>query len=149
MGLDMYLMGELYLSRYNEAHTNIVNHIKQHELMKNISMPVNYIRCEAIYWRKANQIHNWFVKNVQDGNDDCKEYYVSRDELIELLSLVERVLEDHSLAKELLPVSSGFFFGSVDYDEGYYSDLEFTASKLNEVLGGEYKDWDFKYSSSW
>ena len=23
------------------------------------------------YWRKANQIHNWFVENVQDGEDDC------------------------------------------------------------------------------
>ena len=22
-------------------------------------------------WRKANHIHQWFVQNVQDGNDDC------------------------------------------------------------------------------
>lgn len=26
------------------------------------------------YWRKANEIHNWFVESVQDGEDDC-EYH--------------------------------------------------------------------------
>jgi hypothetical protein len=149
MGLDMYLMSELYLSQYTEGHADIINHIKQHELMKDVNLPIKYIRCEAIYWRKANQIHNWFVNNVQDGNDDCKEYYVSGDDLRELRSLVERVLEDHSLAKELLPSSSGFFFGSTDYDEVYFSDLEFTKSRLDELLTEKYGRWDFKYSSSW
>jgi hypothetical protein len=36
------------------------------------------------YWRKANHIHKWFVDNVQDGKDDCHEYYVSIKKLHEL-----------------------------------------------------------------
>jgi hypothetical protein len=44
------------------------------------------------YWRKANQIHNWFVENVQDGNDDCKDYYVSRKQLEELRDTCKAVL---------------------------------------------------------
>ena len=30
------------------------------------------------YWRKANQIHKWFVDNVQGGIDDCRPYPVSQ-----------------------------------------------------------------------
>ena len=33
------------------------------------------------YWRKDNHIHKWFVDNVQEGNDDCNEYYVSIKQL--------------------------------------------------------------------
>ena len=30
------------------------------------------VRTEAGYWRKANQIHGWFVNKCQDGVDDCQ-----------------------------------------------------------------------------
>lgn len=43
------------------------------------------------YWRKANQIHTWFVNNVQDGNDDCDVYEVSKLELETLLDLCREV----------------------------------------------------------
>lgn len=48
---------------------------------------------EVGYWRKANQIHNWFVENVQDGVDDC-DYHneVTKETLEELLDVCERVL---------------------------------------------------------
>ncbi len=58
---------------------------------------ISRITEEVACWRKANQIHKWFVDNVQDGNDDCKEYYVSRDQLKELLSLCEQVLKASKL----------------------------------------------------
>jgi hypothetical protein len=42
---------------------------------------------ELVYWRKANMIHNWFVKNVQNGKDDCGEYPVTRDNIVQLFEL--------------------------------------------------------------
>ena len=39
------------------------------------------------YWRKANQIHDWFVRNVQSGEDNCRDYHVSREKLEELKNL--------------------------------------------------------------
>ncbi len=30
---------------------------------------VTTIREEVLYWRKANAIHQWFVENVQGGED--------------------------------------------------------------------------------
>jgi len=69
---------------------------------------VEYIEEEVITWRKSNQIHRWFVENVQDGNDNCQSYYVSRDHLKQLLRICKEVVE----ASELVPgqVSNGYSF---------------------------------------
>lgn len=45
------------------------------------------------YWRKTNHIHNWFVQNVQNGEDDCDTYIVSREKLIELRDACQQVLD--------------------------------------------------------
>ena len=86
------------------------------------------------YWRKANAIHNWFVKNVQNGEDDCGYYEVTHDQLEKLLRVVEDVLTDHSKASVLLPSTAGFFFGSTDYDKWYFEDLELTKTQVTKVL---------------
>jgi hypothetical protein len=39
---------------------------------------------EVGYWRKANCIHDWFVKNVQDGEDNCHTFDVEVSQLQEL-----------------------------------------------------------------
>lgn len=49
---------------------------------------------EVGYWRKANAIHRWFVLNVQNGEDDCDRYEVSKDKLEELLSICEQVVSN-------------------------------------------------------
>jgi hypothetical protein len=108
---------------------------------------ISYIIQDVGYWRKANAIHQWFVDNVQHGVDDCKEYDVSVEQLKELLGIVEQVLADHSLAGELLPTQSGFFFGSTEYDEWYFKDLEETRDILTEALKNE--SGDYQYQSSW
>ena len=53
---------------------------------------------EVGYWRKANQIHNWFVENVQDGVDDCGYHNeVTKEDLEELLNICEIVLSSCEL----------------------------------------------------
>lgn len=44
------------------------------------------------YWRKANHIHNWFVENIQDGEDDC-DYHreVTKEDLEELLNICKTI----------------------------------------------------------
>jgi hypothetical protein len=39
------------------------------------------IETEVAYWRKANAIHQWFVDNVQDGEDNCQESDIDIDTL--------------------------------------------------------------------
>jgi len=107
------------------------------------------------YWRKANQIHKWFVDNVQNGVDNCGEYLVKEDQLANLLETCKLILDkDPSKASVLLPVQSGFFFGSTDYDQYYFKDLENTVKIIESLFekdldGGSYLEGDIYYSSSW
>lgn len=49
------------------------------------------IKHEIGYWRKANQVHSWFVENVQGGEDDCGDYIVTKEKLQELLDICIRL----------------------------------------------------------
>lgn len=53
----------------------------------------------AIQWRKANAIHRWFVENIQEGDDDCKEYRVSVEDLCRLHDACVDVLESTELVE--------------------------------------------------
>lgn len=96
-------------------------------------------------WRKSNAVHNWFVQNVQEGEDDCRQYVVTLEHLQELARRCKEVLEDHSKASDLLPTVGGFFFGSTEYSEGYFNILEYTL----EILSKCDKDCKYYYQSSW
>ena len=42
--------------------------------------------------------------------------------------------DDIALAQRLLPTCSGFFYGSTDYDEWYFSDVKEVLEWVNGVL---------------
>ena len=135
---------------------------------------VKSINMEVAYWRKANAIHQWFVNNVQDGVDDCKEYYVTREQLAQLVqeckedmeyldtcpkvenevagygqTWTETVYEADESQLNLTP-QSGFFFGSTELDEGFYQDLKDTVEMITPELEDEESMWDdYYYQSSW
>lgn len=118
-----------------------------------------HVICRSIwkeigYWRKANHIHKWFVDCVQDGEDDCEKYEVTKSNLLDLKAVCEEVLslkgKDEGKIEEILPTESGFFFGSTSYDEYYFSEVEGTIKIINEVL--ETTDFEKElvvYQSSW
>ena len=152
MGLDMYLDNRKYVGA-NYEFNNITGNIELFRDGKKINInfdKVVYVVERVAYWRKANAIHNWFVENIQDGVDDCKEYYVSITQLHNLLDKVDAVLNDHSLASTILPSKSGFFFGNTAYDNWYYEDLEYTKEILENIIQNSkpYEDTLY-YSSSW
>lgn len=154
MGLDMMLNARRYVSAYSDKELLA----KLNEAAEGVrkDFDIQYITIEVMYWRKSNQIHNWFVKNVQNGVDDCGYYYVSQEKLGELLADVSQVLLDHSKAEELLPTQSGFFFGGTSYDACYFSDLQMTQKALIDLFdkfddgeGNLDYNWSFEYHSSW
>ena len=155
MGLDMYLYARRYISNWgNEKELSEELNKVTESIRKGYN--VQYITIEAMYWRKCNAIHAWFVKNVQNGIDDCGSYSVDDEKLRELLDTVNKVLEDHSKAEELLPSQSGFFFGSTEYGSWYFDDLERTKKELTELFekfsdgeGNFDYNWNFEYQSSW
>ena len=54
---------------------------------------------EVAYWRKANQIHKWFVENVQGGEDDCRHYAVHKEQLEDLLDICKQIEEKAVMQK--------------------------------------------------
>ena len=165
MGLDMYLNARKHLSKidykalqandeltYNspEAVYPKFNDLMEITQLTDVATDMYGASVEVTcaYWRKANQIHNWFVTNIQEGNDNCGEYYVSQDKLIELLALCT-----HSLEKKdpsLLPPQGGFFFGGTDIDEWYWRDLTNTINQLERIFAlPEVDNLSFYYNSSW
>ena len=150
MGLDMYLYAERYISEYSDKEL-------QSEVESIVKMPgkVNYVTSQVLYWRKANAIHNWFVKNVQDGEDDCRKYYVPLEKLIELRDTLKEILENKDKVEELLPHMQGFFFGSYNYDEYYFEEITRTEMELTKLIDDLLKNhlyesyYSFYYQSSW
>ena len=163
MGLDQYLYARKYISGIdykkvgddlvriqNQEHDNIVSQLGLTSSDLDENYPSLELSVKVGYWRKDNQIHKWFVDNVQEGEDDCKEYYASADKLTELHNLCKEVLDDHSKAEKLLPAHEGFFFGTYEYDEWYFRGVETTASILERLLANpKFLGWDFYYDSSW
>lgn len=188
MGLDMYLTAKEYVSGWKhntpsetEKYNKLLELMDLRDLAAEES-PSAYIEITVGYWRKANQIHNWFVQHIQDGEDDCNDYYVSTEQLKELRSLCLRVLaetetmdgliwngqtytketgwvdnwqegktltvEATKIAEELLPATSGFFFGSTQYDEWYLDDLKRTVEIIDKIEP-HFDKYDFYYRSSW
>lgn len=105
MGLDQYLYAEAYLGRWE--HSPLTERAKAdlaleaagiaHLQQEDAGVTV---RATAAYWRKANQVHRWFVKNIQADNDDCGTYYVAVEDLQTLREAAVFVLASSELVPD-------------------------------------------------
>ena len=169
MGLDQYLeiRKNEYCSKYHQdkgsdlalEYPKDITEFIPNLTDLSISRQTNY---EVGYWRKANQIHNWFMQNCARRDewdnpiDDCRPIEITVDKLEKLLDDCKKVLADHSLAESLLPTTDGFFFGSTTYDEYYFGEIERTIEIIEPVLKFakhklEIEDyvWEVYYQASW
>lgn len=88
----------------------------------------SYYKPEDAYFRKVNFIFKFFENKMYD------EYFslVDLDDVDGLIERCEKVLADNSLAQELLPTQSGFFFGGTEYDDYYFYDVEDCLKQMKE-----------------
>ena len=150
----MYLSAEKFISGYehskDENFSKILGLLNIDEKDADRSVEVNV---GVGYWRKANAVHNWFVQNVQGGEDNCARYYVSQEQLEQLKADCEDSLRayldgDKAEAENIMAPTSGFFFGSTEIDEWYAKDLNHTIAIVDKVLT-KFKDYSIYYRSSW
>jgi hypothetical protein len=165
MGLDMYLSARKHVNKidwqkldrdldtpYSAATfpqwNDVVeaagmSHLVDKEDIYGVDISVN-----VAYWRKVNSVHKWFVDNVQDGEDNCQEYYVSHSQLKELLATAQQALFKKDPSE--LPPSAGFFFGSYDIDEYYWHGIKDTIKQLKRLTElPDFEQLSFYYQSSW
>lgn len=167
MGLDMYLEATKYVSRYEKTTDYSVEPKVSAEYAEVTKFFPNgadkfgdfagaELKITVGYWRKANAIHNWFVKECGKGIDECQPIYVGFEKLRELRTTCEFLIElkDAPNAKdkvlELLPPTSGFFFGSTEIDEFFWADIDRTLEILNKAIPlVEDEDCSIIYQASW
>lgn len=165
MGLDMYLKVKVVpfdwrLKEKEKEKEKVFQAISSvfpglSDIFSENKLPI--LVFDFAYWRKFNALHYWFVENIQESVDDCKEYYVSYEKIKELNSLLKHILESKNDAEKLLPTKEGFFFGNTDYDENYFKDIEFTIERLGllesllekENLDSTEYSLEVFYQSSW
>lgn len=161
MGLDMYLEARKYVSKNDwtakaDENGDLPTNAEYNEIAKFFPAGADEYgshsgaeaKITVAYWRKANAIHNWFVNECGGGVDECQPIGVPHNKLRELRATVEHTIETKD--PKHLATASGFFFGSTDYDEYYWGDLERTLKILDKVIPlAEEEDWSLIYQASW
>ena len=96
MGLDQYLHAKNYISSYqdNDKFNELVAQFNANELISNTQFTNAQISFGVGYWRKANAIHGWFVRELAGGVDECQVIRVKREQLETLLVLCHKALAD-------------------------------------------------------
>jgi hypothetical protein len=182
MGLDQYLTKRTYVKNWDHTPREKRNRITVRQggkLRTNIKPDrIEYVIEGIGYWRKANQIHKWFVDNCQDGVDDCREALVSYENLKRLYNICKTVMDSIELVdgkiqngwsykngKEVpimemgkkiknpkvaqkLLPSTGGFFFGNTEYDQYYAEDIKNTIKILEEIL-EDEDGDFYYHSSW
>jgi len=110
MGLDMYLYAEKYVSGYdyktingelervdNPMYDKIIMSAGLDTLPTSEYGSTTVTKCVG-YWRKANAIHGWIVRNLADGVDECQRIYMSREDIISLRDACVKALGNRSSA---------------------------------------------------
>lgn len=137
MGLDMYLIKKRKKDELNFENTS-----------------------ELIYWRKANEIHKYFIDKCANGEDTGDMYPVSKDQLEELKDICEEVLKKSIIKTGQIENGQRFNkdTGKWDpiYQEGKYIENPEVAESLLPRESGfffgstNYDEWyieDLKYTS--
>ena len=168
MGLDMYMSARKHIKKINWEDLNnksdegitdyaaatypqfndVVNAAGVATLVDKDSIYGVDVMINVAYWRKVNAVHNWFVQNVQGGEDNCGEYYVSNTKIRKLLETARQCLFEKN--PNLLPPADGFFFGGTDIDEWYWYGLKDTIDQLQPLIDRpDFDKLSFYYQSSW
>jgi len=140
MGLDMYLeKAKKQEGKTFEEITKRLNDLSYEEWGKS--------RSEIMYWRKANQIHNWFVINIQNEVDDCGNYEVTKEALETLLEQCKLVKEEFTKAKKVEGMVKN---GSTWKRETGHWEIVETIEGLEKVLEEtDFENYHVWYNSSW
>jgi len=160
MGLDMYMKASRYVSGYNHSSDDEKALFKKITKVANMTALVSSdapsvtVRTNVAYWRKANSIHNWFVKNLANGVDECQEIYVSVGDMQQLVDECKSALKLYragqvSEAGKKMPPAEGFFFGDTAVDDYWAEDLILTIEQLEPLIAVGDDELNFYYRASW
>ena len=111
-----------YLKSIDERNSKLINELEDEKEKIN---PWN----EVAYFRKVNFLIPFFGYEENCSNIEIDKYQVE-----DLIEACKEVLANHDKASFLLPTQAGFFFGSTDYDDWYFDDVESVKTTFESIL---------------
>lgn len=126
MGLDMYM--------YQKTKG------KKFDLEKDI---------EVAYWRKHNALLNFIEQMLEKPIENTVPQPLTKENLEEILEVSKAIYYRQADPDTIMPTIRGFFFGSTDYDEGYFHDAKITVEQISEILSDTNFDEEEIYFWAW
>ena len=126
-----------YIKSIDECNSKV---IKELEEEKENTNPWN----KVAYFRKVNFLIPFFGYEENCSNIEIDKYQVE-----DLIEACKEVLANHDKASFLLPTQAGLFFGSTDYDDLYFDDVQNVKEKFEEVLADFNRDEDILIMHCW
>ena len=126
-----------YIKSIGERNSKV---IKELEEEKENTNPWN----KVAYFRKVNFLIPFFGYEENCSNIEIDKYQVE-----DLIEACKEVLANHDKASFLLPTQAGLFFGSTDYDDLYFDDVQNVKEKFEEVLADFDMDEDILIMHCW
>lgn len=100
-------------------------------------------------FRKRNWLMPFIENSICSEVENCETYKLSKETMMDLLERIDDVLADHNLAEELLPTQGGCFFGSTEYDDHYFMQLQDAKEQLEEDVKSMDDDDSATFWSWW
>ena len=126
-----------YLKSIDERNSKLIKELEDENEKIN---PWN----EVAYFRKVNFLIPFFGYKENCSNIEIDKYQVE-----DLIEACKEVLANHDKASFLLPTQAGFFFGSTDYDDWYFDDVQNVKEKFEEILADFDRDEDILLMHCW
>ena len=127
MGLDITFNRIKRVELSQEAQEDRFGMVALDELYNNVELVYD----ELAYYRKVNFLYRYF-SDYMDANGIMA--VVDKYAIEDVIELCKEVLADNSKAEELLPTVDGFFFGSTEYDEYYFKEVEQVLKDFEKIL---------------
>ena len=102
---------------------------------------------EYSYYRKFNALQGYFERH--DGLESGGRIHIDAERADEIYRLLNEVCIQPDRASELLPTQSGFFYGSTEYDQLYFSDVQFAEKDFYHAKYIDYDRYDLYFTSNW
>ena len=126
-----------YLKSIDERNSKLIKELEDENEKIN---PWN----EVAYFRKVNFLIPFF-----GYEENCSNIEIGKYQVEDLIEACKEVLANHDKASFLLPTQAGFFFGSTDYDDWYFDDVQNVKEKFEEILADFDMDEDILLMHCW
>ena len=99
--------------------------------------PIDIPCTQEYYFRKFNALVEWIENNV-GALENCEPLELGEDDIEGLQATLNDLTPENCDVE--LPTCTGFFFGSQEYDDWYWENVEKAKQMCNDIL--EKTDWE-------